>query len=201
MEPSRRERLQRAMLLELAEKGYSKLSVADALAAAGVAREEFEREFGDKDACLFSAYDSLADGMIERMTAGCDPDRPWPERVRAGLVTLLAELAADPPMARVLTRSFPGIRPATYQRYVDLLSRLVPLVEEGREHSGLAEELPDEVELLAVGAAEAIVYNEVDSGRAERLPKLMPEILFSILVPFIGPDRAADEMRSAATAS
>jgi hypothetical protein len=30
---------------------------------------------------------------------------------------------------------------------------------------------------------------------------MMPEILFSVLVPFMGPDRAADEMRSAALSS
>jgi hypothetical protein len=30
---------------------------------------------------------------------------------------------------------------------------------------------------------------------------MMPEILFSILVPFMGPDRAAHEMRSAAAAT
>jgi hypothetical protein len=72
-------------------------------------------------------------------------------------------------------------------------------MKEGREYSEVEEELPGEVELLAVGAAEAIIFGEVDAGRAERLPKMMPEILFSILVPFLGPDRAAEEMRSAAT--
>jgi hypothetical protein len=53
------------------------------------------------------------------------------------------------------------------------------------------------VELLAVGAAEAIIFGEVDAGRAGRLPQMLPEILFSVLVPFMGPDRAADEMRTA----
>lgn len=200
MEPGQREGLLRAMLLELAEKGYPQMSVEAALRAAGVSAAELEAEFGDADACLLAAYDSLADRIVERATTGCDATEEWPERVRRGLASLLDELAADPAMARVLTRSFPGIRPATYQRYVDLLERFVPFVEEGREYSGLAEELPGEVELLAVGAAESIVFNEVDAGRAERLPRLMPEILFSVLVPFIGPDRAADEMRNAAAA-
>jgi hypothetical protein len=74
-------------------------------------------------------------------------------------------------------------------------------MEEGREYSEADEELPTEVELLAVGAAEAIIFAEVDAGRAQRLPGMMPEILFSVLVPFMGPDRAADEMRNAAAAT
>ena len=61
--------------------------------------------------------------------------------------------------------------------------------------------LPGEVETLAVGAAEAIIFVEVEAGRGSRLPSLMPSILFSLLVPFLGPDRAADEMRRAEMAS
>jgi hypothetical protein len=117
-----------------------------------------------------------------------------------GLERLLSEIAAHPAIARAVIRSFPGIRPATYQRYVELLSRLVPLMAEGRQYSEVEEELPGEVELLAVGAAEAIIFGEVDAGRTERLPEMMPEILFSVLVPFMGPDRAADEMRIASAA-
>jgi AcrR family transcriptional regulator len=197
LDAARRERLLRAILLELGETGYVQLSLDDALLAAGVSESEFEREFGDKDSCLFAAYDQLIGQVVERTTAGCDGEEAWPSRVRAGLVRLLGELADEPAMASVMTRSFPGIRPATYRRYVDLLERFVPYVREGREYSE-AGELPDEVELLAVGSAESIIFGEVDAGRAARLPQLMPEILFSVLVPFLGPDRAADEMRSAA---
>ena len=190
----------RAMLDELAERGYGEASVEDARLAAGVSAAAFKAEFGNKDNCLFAAYERLADRMVERTSAECGTEDPWPDRVRMGLLTLLEELAEDPGMARAITRSFPGIRPAAYQHYVELLSRFVPFMQEGREYSEVEEELPGEVEMLAVGAAEAIIFGEVDAGRAERLPQMLPEILFSVLVPFMGPDRAAEEMRSAAAA-
>lgn len=200
LQPERRDALLRAMLEELALAGYREASVERARQVAGVSAEEFEAEYGGKDECLFAAYDQLTDAVVERANAVCAGGGPWPARVRSGLEALLAELAAEPQMARALTRSFPGIRPAAYERYVDLLSRFVPLMREGREYSEVEEELPAEVELLAVGAAEAIIFGEVDAGRTGRLPAMMPEILFSVLVPFMGPDRAAEEMRSAATA-
>jgi AcrR family transcriptional regulator len=200
MEGARRDALLRAMLVELGEKGYGEVSVERALRTADVSAAEFEAEFGGKDECLFAAYDDLMGQVLAHTTAGCDAESAWPERVRDGLTALLALAAAEPEMAKVVTRAFPGIRPATYQRYVDLLGSFLPYMEEGREYSEVEDELPGEVELLAVGAAEAIIFGEVDAGRAERLPKMMPEILFSVLVPFIGPDRAADEMRNAATA-
>ena len=200
MESAQRDKLYWAMMAELAEKGYKEASVEGPMRVAEVSAAEFGAEFGDKDACLFAAYDRLTDLALAKTTSGCDAEQDWPERVRTGLTTLLEAIAAEPEMAKAITRSFPGIRPATYERYVELVGRFLPYVEEGRDYSGVDEELPGEVELLAVGAAEAIIFSEVDAGRAERLPGMMPEILFSVLVPFMGPDRAADEMRSAAAA-
>lgn len=198
MDAERRDALLRAMLEELVARGYREASVDAARRAAGVSTAEFAGEFADKDDCLFAAYDRLVERMVATATSECGAAEPWPERVRAGLGAVLAELATEPDMAQALTRAFPGIRPATYERYVDLLSRFVPFMAEGREYAEVDEELPGEVELLAVGAAEAIIFGEVDSGRTERLPQMLPEILFSVLVPFMGPDRAAEEMRSAA---
>lgn len=201
MDSDRRDALLMAMLDELVSNGYREASVNRARRLAGVSPEEFEAEFEDKDACLFAAYERLGQRVVMRASAECGSAEPWPDRVRIGLERLLAELAAAPRMAQAITRSFPGIRPSTYKRYVDLLARFEPFMAEGREYAEVEEELPGEVELLAVGAAEAIIFAEVDAGRAERLPAMMPEILFSVLVPFMGPDRAADQMRSAAAAT
>lgn len=200
METAQREGLFWGLMAELAEKGYRDTTVTAPLREAGISMAEFEAEFGDKDGCLFAAYDFLTELTLRAATADCDPEQEWPERVQHGLRVLLDAIASEPHMAKAMTRSFPGIRPRAYERYVGLLERFVPYVQEGREYSGVKEELPGEVELLAVGAAEAIIFGEVDAGRAERLPKMMPEILFSVLVPFMGPDRAADEMKTAAAA-
>jgi AcrR family transcriptional regulator len=198
MDSHQRDRMLRAMMQELADRGYREASVERARAAAGVSDGQFAAEFADKDECLFAAYDRLTELVVARASADCDRRDPWPDRVRLGLEALLRAMADQPQMAMALTRAFPGIRPAAYKRYVELLSRFVPLMAEGRQYSEVDEELPGEVELLAVGAAEAIIFGEVDAGRADRLPQMLPEILFSVLVPFMGPDRAADEMRTAA---
>jgi AcrR family transcriptional regulator len=200
MTKSKRERLLDAMLAEVAEKGYRETELESAMRRAGIEGEDFATEFADKDACLEAAYERLTERLIERATGQCDPAVDWTERVRYGLEALLGEFAAEPEMARTLTRSFPSIRPETYRRYMSFLEAFAPFFTEGRELSAATEELPGEVEMLAVGAAEAIILEEIEAGRSSQLPSLMPSILFSLLVPFIGPDRAADEMRRAAGA-
>ena len=200
MDTAQRSGMLGAMLAELADNGYREASVERALSASGSSRAEFEAEFGGKDECLLAAYDQLVARVLQQASESCEAGGQWPQRVRGGLAAVLEAFAAEPEMARVMVRSFPGVRPSFYERYVDLLEGFLPLMREGREFSGLEQELPGEVELLAVGAAESIIFGELDAGRAAKLPDLMPEILFSILVPFIGPDRAADEMNNAAAA-
>jgi hypothetical protein len=200
MDAGRRSALQRALLAQLGSANYSALSLERALQESGVARAEFDAEFEGVDECLIAAYGELSQSILERCRSGCVAEQAWPERVRAGLATVLEAIAAQPEIAKVMTRGFPGVRPSFYVHYVDFVALFLPYMREGREFSGIEDELPAEVELLAVGAAESIIFGELEAGRAEELPSLLPEILFSVLVPFIGPDRAADEMKSASAA-
>jgi AcrR family transcriptional regulator len=197
MQPAARERLLEAMLVELAASGYGAMRVADVLTLSGVSKVDFEAEFPDKDACLFAAYEQLTEHLARRTTDGCALGGEWPQRVRGGLFALLEELAAAPAMARVAIRTFPAIGPEARARYQDFVEGLASLLRKGRELSGVDEELPAEVEMLAVGAAEAIVFEEIEAGRAAQLPTLGPAVLFSVLVPFLGPEAASAEMERA----
>ena len=197
MQPAARERLLEAMLIELAASGYDAMRVADVLTLSGVSKADFEAEFGDKETCLFAAYEQLTERLARKSTEGCGSGGEWPQRVRRGLEALLRELAGAPAMARVAIRTFPSIGPEARARYQDFVEGFASLLREGREFSGMDEELPAEVEMLAVGAAEAIVFEEIEAGRAAQLPAMGPAILFSVLVPFLGPEDASAEMEKA----
>jgi AcrR family transcriptional regulator len=196
MDRATQERLLDAMLVEFAETGYEAMAIEDVLMRCGVSAEEFAAEFTDKDACMFAAYERLTEQLIARATHGCELGEAWPEKIRLGLEALVDEFAAKPKIARVLMRSFPSIRPAAYTRYVQFLEAFAPFFSEGRKFAEVSEELPGEVEMLAVGAAEAIIFEEIEADRASNLPSMVPAILFSVLVPFLGPDAAAVAMQS-----
>jgi AcrR family transcriptional regulator len=202
MKPAARERLLDAMLSELAEKGYDDISLTDALVLSGVSEADFAAEFNSVEACLFTAYERLTDRLSDLAKEGCAAaGGEWPDRVRAGLEALLEELAVKPQTATLLTRSFPSIGPEAHALYLSFVEGFAPLLREGRVFSGMRGKLPAEVEMLAVGAAEAIVFEEIEAGRAAQLPDLAPEILFSMLVPFLGPDVASTAMARAKQAA
>lgn len=194
-----RTRLLEAMLKELVEKGYPEVEVEAAIRRADLVGEEWSREFPDKDACLVAAFDELTEQLRDAIDEGCasTPGDDWPGRVAGGLRALLAQLSDRAEMAEALTRTFPSIGASAQARYQAFVESLAPLLGEGRAFSGIAEELPGEVEILAVGAAEAIVFEQIRSGRTAQLRAMAPEILFSVLAPFIGSAAASAEMEKA----
>jgi AcrR family transcriptional regulator len=193
-----RARLLDALLEEMGEKGYEGAEVEAALQRAGLDSNGFLVEFINRDTSLRAAYEQLTGRLRHKATVACAAvEGDWPQQVCHGLQALLEELAANPNLARVLVRSFPSTGPEARARYQFFVEGLGPLLSGGREFSELGEDLPAEVEMLAVGAAEAIVYEEIEGGRAEKLPALGPAILFSVLVPFLGPEAASEEMETA----
>lgn len=195
-----RERLLAAMLEELVEKGYPEVEVASAIERAHLDGAEWSGRFPDKDACLIAAFDELTEQLRLAICEGCAAGSDWPGHVAGGLAVLLRRLAGRAQMAEALARGFPSIGPQAQARYQAFVESLAPLLAEGREFSGMGEQLPGEVEMLAVGAAEAIVFEQIQSGHTAALGAIGPEILFSLLVPFIGAGAAAAEMEKARAA-
>jgi AcrR family transcriptional regulator len=200
MDHGKQNRLLEAMLAELGERGYENTTVENVIARAEVSRAAFDAEFPDRDACLFAAYDALTERLLGTATASCagGHGEAWARRVRAGLEALLDELAAEPAIARALTRAFPAIRPAAHQRYMEFLEAFTPSLREGRKLSGRGDDLPGEIEMLAVGSAESVIVAEIEADRTSHLPVMAPAILFSLLVPFLGPEAASAAMQEAA---
>jgi AcrR family transcriptional regulator len=197
LDEGRREALLQSLLLDLDEHGREALELRSVCDGAGISEAEFKAEFGDLRKGLFAAYERLGDRLLRRVRSSYGNESAWPEKVRSGLAAVLSAIAENPRLAGVATRGFPSIGPAAYRLYVDLIERFAALMAEGRDSAAVDEPLPAEVELLAVGAAESLIFAEIDAGNAARLPAMLPDILVSLLVPFLGPERAAEEMRSA----
>jgi AcrR family transcriptional regulator len=195
-----RERILRSTVRAVAQSGYEATTVSEVLQHAEVAQSAFEAEFVDKEACALAAFDWVVDQAVSRFAEAYDSGAAtsWPEGVRRGLEALLASIAEHPAAARMATVEVPPIGPEAHARYRAAIERFLPFLRDGREHSERGQELPDQVELMAVGAAEAILFDEIAGGRAPGLPAMMPEILFTVLVPYLGPQDAAGEMHAAA---
>ncbi|MDQ3724443.1 MAG: TetR/AcrR family transcriptional regulator [Actinomycetota bacterium] len=191
VERSQRERLLAAVVRVTVEKGYDATTVADILGEAGVGRESFYELFDDKLDCTLAAHRILLDDLEERVRAAYveDGGGPWPERVKKALAVTLEWCAADPGAARFVTVEVGTIGPAFRTIFQAEFSRFITMIDEGLDDDMPSPELT-RASSLAVGATMARIYEEVFLGRAAELPRLLPDITYGFLVPFLGEETA-----------
>jgi AcrR family transcriptional regulator len=190
------ERLMEAIVRVCARKGYGAASVADVAAAAGLEEADFLRHFSSKEECFLAAYDAISDVVVAHVTGAYEraAGRPWPDRVAAGLRTLLELLAAESEIARVAMIEVTSFGEDARIRYRRALDRFVPFLEEGRGYSAQGSDLPAETAQFAIGGATAMIFDEIRAGRGPELPSILPELTFAVLMPYLGAEGAEEEM-------
>lgn len=194
---TRRQSILEAMVRVVGHQGYKATSVADVIAEADVSRTTFYKHFEDKHECFLAAYDMVTERVMDEVISNCDGEQTWLERVRIGLTTIVEMFALDPQLARTAIVEVAAAGADARQRHWNAITRFTEFLEDGEE---LAEgrDLPDNIALMAAGAVSGLIFDELLTGRAERLPQLLPDLLFALLVPYIGPGAATEEMRRAA---
>jgi AcrR family transcriptional regulator len=193
---SQRERLLAGVIRVTAAKGYQASSVADVLNEAGVGRETFYRHFKDREDCFVAANDALVTNLETRVAEAYEQPGSWPERVRRGLAETLGWFAANPEIARVMMIEMGTVGPIASARFRDTFRRFTALLDDGREFIEDAPDLPN-LASIAGGAVFARVYEEVGLGNTAKLPALLPQLIFELLLPYVGEEAAARERKAA----
>lgn len=193
---SERERLLEAMIRIVTDRGYDGTTVEDVVVLAGLPRSTFDEAFADKDDCFLAAYDALAELLLIRTAAAFGAQQRWPDRVRAGLSALLEHLADESEVARMAIVEVTGSIPGAQERYRRTIQRFTALLDEGREFATAGRELPLNTAYMAVGGAAAIIFEELHARRGGELRRLLPDLLFALLVPYVGPEMASAEMQA-----
>ncbi|HEX6602489.1 MAG TPA: TetR/AcrR family transcriptional regulator [Solirubrobacterales bacterium] len=196
VERSQRERLLAAVVKVTVANGYESTTVGDILGEAGVGRESFYELFDDKLDCMLSAQKILLDDLEGRVREAYLGDLPWPERTREGLKASLEWFAADPDVARFLLIEMSTVGPAFHSVFQTEYARFTGLIDEGLDESGPSPELTQATR-LGVGALLARLYEEIVLGRAATLPRLLPDLTYDFLVPFVGEEAARNEQQRA----
>jgi AcrR family transcriptional regulator len=192
-----RERLLEAMVRVSAAKGYEATTVADVVEYAGVPRETFDQMFGSKEACFLESYEAVFDVLVAHVTAAFQAasGEPWPEQIAAGLRALVELLSMEADIARMAMVEVTAAGDDARERYRAMFARFTPFLEEGRRYSGQGEELPADTARFAVGGAASMIFDEVRAGRGPELKRILPDLVFAVLMPYLGSEAAEDEMR------
>jgi AcrR family transcriptional regulator len=188
---NQRERIIDALAVVCAGKGYAAATVEDVIAQAGVSRRTFYDLFSSKQECFLVAYELVMDRVLRAVErAYASENGQWPERMARLLRTLLTQLAAEPELARLVMVDVLAAGQPALERRDTALRRFEVFFTAGA--AGLP--LPDERQRLLAravigGLAEAL-YGRIAAGATDKLPDAGPDLLYCMLVPYLGHNRA-----------
>jgi AcrR family transcriptional regulator len=189
-----------AMVRVAAAKGYEATTVADVVEAAGVSQQTFDQTFVGKEGCFLEAYDAVIDVLLAHVSTAFESTAglPWPDRIAAALRALVDLLASEHDIARMAMVEVTAVGEDARIRYRAALGRFTYFLEEGRTFSSQGEELPADTARFAIGGATSMIFDEIRAGRGPELRRILPDLVFAVLMPYIGPEAAEDEMRRVA---
>jgi AcrR family transcriptional regulator len=190
---SQRNRIHQAMIEVVSDRGYPETRVVDVIGFAGVSRKTFYELFESKEDCFLAAYDVLLENLLEAAGNAFEakPSAPWAERVAAALERLLEHLSEHPAEARFAIVEVLAAGPKALARRDAALRQFTGFLEAGRSETSV--ELPGIISLSIAGGINELLYSEILHGAVGRLPSRLPDLMFWVTLPFLGPEGAAGE--------
>lgn len=184
---NQRKRIFYSLAAVCAVKGYAQIRVQDIIDHAGVSRRTFYDLFADKEECFLAAYDVILARVFDHVDAAYRTGQlPWAQRVAAALRALIEQYDADPGLARLVMVEVHAAGQRALERRDAALRRFSVFFDAG------AAELPPSMsgrELLAqavTGGLYETLFTYIVTGRIDRLPDLLPDLLYCALVPYLG---------------
>jgi AcrR family transcriptional regulator len=189
-----RRRIVDAMIASVAEKTYTGTTISDIVKHASVSRTTFYKRFPDKRACFDAALQQCVETLRATAAAAIDPVDPPARAIHKATAATLELLAADPGLAHLVMGEAVNVETSAFGRY---RNELVPQVRALWESGGERAE-PHSDPQLAFGRAQVLIFNKIVAGRTAELPRLLPEVVYLVLLPFGGHDVAVEQSRLAA---
>jgi AcrR family transcriptional regulator len=177
-----------------AEKTYTATTIADLVSRASVSRTTFYKLFTDKRDCFDAAVTQCIDRIAATLAAAAAGYDSPGEATRHATAAGLQLLAAEPELALVLGGDVVAVDPDLVDGYGQFV---IPALEAIWAEAGQPPRKRSSPG-LALGRAQLLVFHEVAAGRPERLPALVPDIVYLAVAPFAGHDEALRQARLAA---
>lgn len=184
---NQRDRIFASLAAVCAEKGYSATTVEAVIVHAGVSRRTFYDLFDDKEDCFIAAYDLIMERLLREVgQAYSDGQRPWAQRLAAVLRAVIELFTAEPAIARlVIVEVLAAGRPALAHRDT-ALQRFAAFFEAGEAELPAAMEGQALLAQAVIGGLYETLYTSTVDDQVERLPELLPDLVYCALVPYVG---------------
>jgi AcrR family transcriptional regulator len=192
---NQRERILAAVADVVSAASYAEMTVEGIIVTAGVSRRTFYEHFKNKDDAFLAAYDAITAQLVGEVLPAVDAADGFAARAAAGLGTFLDFLASEPAFARMCIVEALAAGPEAIRRRNDTMRAFADLIDRNAQELLAGKVAPGLTAETIVGGIYEVVYTRVVRGEIRELPALLPDLTYSALLPYLGPEAAAAERR------
>jgi AcrR family transcriptional regulator len=193
---NQRERILAAVAEETSARGFGPTTVEDVIARAGVSRRTFYDLFKNKQAAFLATYDEVVRRLVRGVRDALAEEQEFGPRIAAAMRAFLETLTAAPTFARMCIVEVLAAGPEAVRRRNEAMAAFAALIDqEARTLLSTRPESPVTAEMLVGGIYET-VYSRIADGRTEELDGLLPELVYMVLVPYVGESAAVTARRA-----
>jgi AcrR family transcriptional regulator len=182
-------------LIELCfERGYAELTVEALCARAGLDPAHFEHCYADLEENFCAVFERELDLLLAELAAVLDGLSGWRPRLRAVAYAFHRWLAADPARTHLMVTEIRGAGERAQQIQWRGIQRMIDLLDEGRTQAEDPDRLSKATAESLAGGILTQIYAAVAKGPLGPEAELVPELMYTAVLPYLGPEAAAEEL-------
>ena len=174
------------------QKGYASTTVADIVAAAGVAKDAFYEHFQDKEHAFLEAQQHPTQFILDRCAEAYFQVPDWPHRLWNHLETLVRMIIENPAISHLRLVECYAAGPAAVQRAEEITRAFNIFLEEGYAYASEGRSPPHLFSEAITGAIFEIIRAHTARGEPWRLVGEIPQLTYLGLAPFVGAAEAIE---------
>jgi AcrR family transcriptional regulator len=190
---NQRERILDAVADVSSLAGYASMSVEDIIVTAGVSRRTFYDHFKDKEEAFLAAYDAVVAQLMAGVQAAFAANETFAGRVRDCLAEFLGFCSSEPRFADMCIVEVLGAGPRALERRNEVMQLFAVLVRAASDALDEGSRPPELTSETIIGGIYEVVYSRILQGRTDELLDLLPDLAYSLMLPYIGHAEARRE--------
>jgi AcrR family transcriptional regulator len=195
VQANQRQRILDAVADVVSLVGYQAMSVEDVVSTAGVSRRTFYDHFTSKDDAFLTAYDAIGATLADHVQTAYNASDTFEEGVIACLAAFLEFVASEPHYADMCIVEALAAGPDAVERRNAVMRTFARLLHEGAKTVTDGSHPPELTAEAIVGGIYEVVYSRVLAGKTSELPQLLPDLAYSMILPYLGRQAAKQATR------
>jgi AcrR family transcriptional regulator len=190
-----RVRLEQAFAAVVCERGFAEASAEAVAERAGCDLEAYHRHFTDLEDCLCEYIQAGTVELLMRSAKAFDGVEGWREQLRAVAHTMLHFLRENPARARIMVVEVLSAGERAQLIRDQGMEGLFAFIDAGRSEL----DDPDSISRATAEAVGGAIFSrlrmQIETGGTDSLPELLPKMMYTAVLPYLGPEAAAEELR------